>query len=87
MTFIVCERCGDGVTVQDGDPNLSDWGAVRATTLLEVPIVGTDSGPADICPSCIDELLRWFRGDLVLMPPAPPSTPAPPPLERKTSRS
>jgi hypothetical protein len=56
----ICDRCGAREELRTAAAQYP-WGQVAARQVNGPFRIGVESGPKDICPSCVETLDRWWK--------------------------
>lgn len=61
---IECDRCGEAEQFEDGIGGNArhEWGQVYAANLHGHDKVGSKTVPDDLCPACLDDLVKFIGG-------------------------
>lgn len=61
---VTCDRCCEEAQFEAHEVARAGWGWAVAKSRASLRVVGgeDEDGPADLCPICLAELERWFKG-------------------------
>lgn len=63
VTELTCDRCGTSELLEHKDGRAEDWGRMIVGNIAGKGIIGTVEVPVDICPGCVDDIVKFYTGE------------------------